>query len=100
LRGTFLIDNLTLSIKELGIVSGAGGDDLIVGGPLADTICGNAGHDRIYGNAGDDRISGGDGADYLEGDQGNDRCMAIVETMDSQDGKVMIIWMGARETTY
>ncbi|MEQ8408596.1 MAG: hypothetical protein RKH07_09995 [Gammaproteobacteria bacterium] len=48
------------------------GDDLLMGGPTADTLYGFDGHDLIYGEAGDDALNGGRGSDYLYGGDGID----------------------------
>ena len=54
----------------------AGGDDVLVAGPLNDTV--DAG-------AGDDRITGGPGADQLRGDAGDDTFLGL-STGDVVDG--------------
>jgi Ca2+-binding RTX toxin-like protein len=62
-------------------LSGAGGDDSVVGGSGedfisggagADTLTGGAGGDALVGDEGDDVIDGGAGADFIEGGAGND----------------------------
>jgi len=64
------------------LLSGAGGDDLILGNDGADTLLGGAGNDHLRGDGGDDvafggegndDVFGGDGDDMLFGDAGNDR---------------------------
>ncbi|MES2343687.1 MAG: calcium-binding protein [Pseudomonadota bacterium] len=62
-------------------VSGANGDDTLLGGAYSDTLFGDAGNDKIEGGGGadqlrggesDDLIRGGDGFDDTHGNQGND----------------------------
>lgn len=54
------------------IINGLEGDDLLLGGYLADTIDGGTGDDTLYGRDGDDELTGGEGNDMLHGDAGND----------------------------
>ena len=53
-------------------VSGAGGNDLIFGGPDADSLFGGPGLDTINGAAGDDEINGGNARDTINGGDGAD----------------------------
>lgn len=54
-------------------VDGLGGDDILLGGYLADNIRGSAGFDWINGDSGNDVIDGGGDDDVLIGDAGSDR---------------------------
>ncbi|MBI84895.1 MAG: hypothetical protein CMJ81_17005, partial [Planctomycetaceae bacterium] len=91
---------MTVAMADSGadIINGGGGNDLLLGGFLADTIHGGPGEDRIYGHGihgdnddgaadllfgdgerdqihgqdGDDQIRGGDGHDDLFGEAGAD----------------------------
>ena len=51
-------------------VSGADGNDTLVGDITADTFNGNDGNDSLYGGAGGDTLSGGAGDDRLFGEYG------------------------------
>jgi Ca2+-binding RTX toxin-like protein len=51
---------------------GGGGDDTIVGSPVANILDGGGGNDTLSGGAGDDRLIGGGGNDTLNGDAGDD----------------------------
>ncbi|MBD1997346.1 hypothetical protein H6F88_00235 [Oculatella sp. FACHB-28] len=53
-------------------IDGRGGDDVLVGSPLADKIYGGEGADRIWANSGDDLVSGNAGGDVIYGQAGND----------------------------
>jgi Ca2+-binding RTX toxin-like protein len=53
-------------------VTGAAGNDLLVGTSMAETINGNAGDDLIFAGAGNDTILGGDGDDEIHDGLGND----------------------------
>ncbi len=52
---------------------GAGGPDVLLGGPGYSGLFGGPGGDRLVGRDGDDALFGGDGADVLRGGAGNDR---------------------------
>jgi len=52
--------------------NGAGGDDVVFGGPGDDAVKGGDGYDRLYGGLGNDALDGGAGADKLKGDAGDD----------------------------
>lgn len=53
-------------------ITGAGGNDTLIGGALHDIIHGDEGADKLFGRAGDDLIYGGDGDDQIDGDVGAD----------------------------
>jgi Ca2+-binding RTX toxin-like protein len=53
-------------------VSGAGGDDRLVGQFGADRLDGGDGNDSLSGREGNDTLFGGRGNDTLDGDSGND----------------------------
>ena len=48
------------------------GNDVVVGGQLADFILGGTGNDTVSGGAGNDMLFGGDGNDTISGGAGND----------------------------
>jgi Ca2+-binding RTX toxin-like protein len=67
-------------------ISGAGGNDTLVGGADDDTLSGGNGKDKLYGQDGDDQLVGGanpdtldgmDGDDISSGGGGNDRLIAV-----------------------
>lgn len=53
-------------------ITGAGGNDTIVGGTNNDELSGGNGNDRIFGGRGHDFLIGGAGSDRLYGEEGND----------------------------
>ncbi|GAB3247991.1 calcium-binding protein [Kineosporia babensis] len=55
-----------------GVLYGDDGNDLLDGGPTADSLYGGPGNDRIHGRAGADRIYGNSGNDKLYGGRGTD----------------------------
>lgn len=52
---------------------GLNGNDMLIGGALADHLEGGNGHDLLRGLAGRDILDGGEGNDILEGGEGGDR---------------------------
>ena len=60
------------TVMSTAILSGEGGDDLLVGGAGNDTLDGGEGYDHLIGGAGDDTLLGGDDDDTLEGGLGAD----------------------------
>src|SRR5262249_11205872 len=54
------------------VLSGDDGDDLLVGGSGADSLFGGNGHDVLRGGAGNDLLVGGVGQDVLTGGTGKD----------------------------
>jgi Ca2+-binding RTX toxin-like protein len=78
-KGTFLVDaggGDDTIITDYGAaavaITGAGGNDTILGGNADDELSGGSGKDRIIGGSGKDYLLGGAGADYLDGDADND----------------------------
>jgi Ca2+-binding RTX toxin-like protein len=53
-------------------ITGAGGNDTIIGGAGNDELSGANGKDRVFGGAGNDYLLGSAGADRLFGEDGND----------------------------
>jgi hypothetical protein len=79
--GTTTFDIATTSQGTAGtaVITGSGGEDIIVVGNFASTINGGAGLDAITGGTAADTISGGAGNDTLVGSGGND-------TINGDDG--------------
>lgn len=78
--GTPCADTIRLP-RNVTIVFGEGGDDVLFGQRGNDSLFGGEGADRLYGGIGDDRLrggpdddllSGGFGADSLDGEGGDD----------------------------
>lgn len=67
-----LLDGTDASGFEILSFVGGSGNDLVVGGKLADTLSGGIGADRLYGRDGDDRLVDGRGSDKLYGEAGDD----------------------------
>jgi len=74
---------VTNLIVGSGTVNGSNANDLILGGPTADSIAGGGGsdcivggggNDNLRGDGGDDVILGGPGADTINGGAGYDVC--------------------------
>jgi Ca2+-binding RTX toxin-like protein len=64
----------TKRVSSTGLGSGlggAGGNDLIRGGPGRDTLAGGGGEDSVRGGGGDDLLKGGPGRDTLIGGSGS-----------------------------
>ncbi|MFO1005158.1 MAG: calcium-binding protein [Planctomycetaceae bacterium] len=53
-------------------ITGGSGNDMIIGGNLADKLIGGAGNDSLVGNGGHDSLTGGLGIDSLDGGADND----------------------------
>lgn len=64
--------NLTEIVVGSGKFSGTDANELILGGPDADTIDGKGGSDCILGGGGNDDIDGGSGTDVCIGGPGTD----------------------------
>lgn len=64
--------NLTEIVVGSGKFSGTNANELILGGPDADTIDGKGGSDCILGGGGNDDIDGGSGTDVCIGGPGTD----------------------------
>jgi Ca2+-binding RTX toxin-like protein len=73
-----LIDLSVLSLSGIQLVSGAGGNDTLVGSTAADTLSGGGGEDQILAGAGDDVILMGanEGLDTIDGGAGADTISA------------------------
>lgn len=63
--------HVTNLITGSGVITGTGGNDLILASADDDTIYGEGGDDCIVGGAGDDTIYGGDGHDACVGGAGS-----------------------------
>lgn len=63
---------LTQVVSGSGTLMGTGGNDLILGSPMADVIDGLGGDDCILGGGGDDDLIGNDGVDICLGGPGSD----------------------------
>lgn len=70
--------NLTNIVTGTGTVNGTLGNDLIVGGPGADSLDGEAGDDCILGGGGDDSLDGDLGTDVCIGGPGTDTFVIIL----------------------
>lgn len=69
--GDDVLDSTTGQILS-GYVSGAGGDDVLIGSVNANEMYGGADNDELFGLAGNDYLFGGAGADLLDGGDGRD----------------------------
>jgi hypothetical protein len=67
------------------------GNDLLVGGDLADTLTAAGGEDLLFGEDGDDRLDGGLGADFISGGSGND-------AMSGRDGADTLLGGAGNDT--
>jgi Ca2+-binding RTX toxin-like protein len=74
------------------VISGKGGDDILIGGNNNDVIDGDEGNDSLYGRGGNDIINGGEGYDYIYGEDGDD---ILVDTQGSVDGGAGIDFLKA-----
>lgn len=70
--GTDGSDIIFGDLFDQNVILGEGGNDLLVGGLLADQIDGGSGNDLIAGLSGGDTITGGSGNDIAFGNSGND----------------------------
>ena len=61
----------TLTTAATLTINGGGGDDIIVGGPNADTLNGDDGNDRLTGFTGGDDVNGGNGNDLMQWNNGD-----------------------------
>jgi Ca2+-binding RTX toxin-like protein len=66
-------------ITGTGVISGTSDNDLILGGPGADTISGEGGDDCIVGGGGGDTLIGSSGDDTCIGGPGSDTLDATCE---------------------
>jgi Ca2+-binding RTX toxin-like protein len=63
---------VTTLLKATGGVNGGNADELILGGPAAQTLKGKNGDDCIVGGAGNDTLDGGNNNDVCLGQGGTD----------------------------
>jgi Ca2+-binding RTX toxin-like protein len=79
------------------VISGAGGNDTLVGGGEDDILSGGNGRDKLYGQNGDDFLVGGANPDTLDGmngddtssgSGGNDRLIAFAQGRDYLTGGI------------
>lgn len=79
--------NLTNIVTGTGTVTGTSGNDLVLGGPNADSLDGEAGADCILAGGGDDTIDGGTDTDVCIGGPGNDtfvRTLLLIHTCETR----------------
>ncbi len=77
--------------QVVGVVSGQGGDDTIIGTTNAseeNLFSGGAGDDQIHGGNSADVVVGGPGDDDLSGGKGRDRCLGGKGSDAAQDCEV------------
>jgi Ca2+-binding RTX toxin-like protein len=67
-----VIGSLSFNVKNFANVTGAGGNDTIVGNNANNQLVGASGNDFIEGLGGNDILNGGDGNDELNGGLGSD----------------------------
>ena len=67
-------------------IIGGNGNDLIVGGPGANTLEGDDGNDTIFGGGGNDTLVGDDGSNQLFGQDSNDSLDGANGVRDTLDG--------------
>ncbi|BAQ64882.1 putative Ig domain-containing protein [Geminocystis sp. NIES-3709] len=70
--GSGIADNLMGITNTKNNISGAGGNDTLMGGDFADTLLGGSGNDSIIGGNFADILDGGSGNDTLTGGDAND----------------------------
>lgn len=112
-RGRFLPDegNVILGGPGIDVLSGAAGNDTIIGGPARDAVIagpgddrmrGDAGNDTLQGGAGDDVADGGPGNDRLVGDEGNDvlRGQAGNDRLNGMDGDDVMVGGTGRDIAF
>lgn len=77
-------------------IEGGGGDDLLIGSPLADFLDGGAGNDSIDGGGGNDLLLGGPGNDTVIGGGGRDRLYGSDgnDTIFARDGIIDRLYGG------
>ena len=69
------------------MLRGDDGNDVLTGGGGNDLLLGGDGRDRMRGQAGDDTMIGGDGADILKGGGGNDTVESGTDDDIKQGGR-------------
>ncbi|HEX2554288.1 MAG TPA: Ig-like domain-containing protein [Microvirga sp.] len=97
--GLSVVQTLPVAVRNLDPedVTGDGGDDTFVGGPLADILRGEGGADTLRGGEGDDLLDGGAGADRMAGEEGDDVYVvseaedSVVEAPDAGEDKVLAL---------
>jgi trimeric autotransporter adhesin len=67
------VDDLLITTESNRSVTGAAGNDQLVGQSWADHLAGGDGDDYLFGRGGADEMAGGTGNDLLIGGHGNDR---------------------------
>jgi len=83
--GDDTIDASTLAAGTVSLLlSGDGGDDVVLGSAGVDQIVGGFGGDALFGNDGDDIIAGGVGDDLLSGGAGSDT-FRLTTVLDGHD---------------
>jgi Ca2+-binding RTX toxin-like protein len=83
--GDDTLDASTLAAGTVSLLlSGDGGDDVVLGSAGADQIIGGFGGDALFGNDGDDIIAGGVGDDLLAGGAGSDT-FRLTTVLDGHD---------------
>jgi Ca2+-binding RTX toxin-like protein len=83
--GDDTIDASTLAVGTVSLLlSGDGGDDVVLGSAGADQVIGGVGGDALFGNDGDDIIAGGVGDDLLAGGAGSDT-FRLTTVLDGHD---------------
>ena len=66
-------DDTILGLDGTDFVTGLAGDDALIGGEGNDQLFGNTGNDRLLGGDGSDALSGNEGDDVLFGGAGDDQ---------------------------
>ncbi|MCC7359753.1 MAG: hypothetical protein IT317_09765 [Anaerolineales bacterium] len=79
-------------------LQGGGGNDTLIGGPLADLLMGEANQDFLTGNGGNDTLDGGPGTDEIvaEGDFG---LFTLTDNLLTADGADSLIAVDAARLT-
>lgn len=68
-------DDLIMGVAARNTLKGRGGDDALVGREFDDKLLGDDGNDTLKGKYGSDVLRGGPGQDTLDGGQGNDKLL-------------------------